>query len=155
MKLLFLITKPAGLTIQKLRHFGIYLEKNQLFLKLFCNLLDKSDIFLKRYHFLLQFPSVVWRSLSGFSGIDLNKIAELTATAEYVEDNKRKAKVDEIAACIDRWLESTRQYHWNFLVRLRQKASRLCFLLNRREGTFLVGKRTISSCTFFFFFFSE
>lgn len=64
---------------------------------------------------------------------------ELTAAAHYNEDAKRMDKINEISMVIDRWLETNRQYHWNFLVRLRQRAARLCFCMNRREGTYLTG----------------
>ncbi|XP_052760481.1 innexin unc-9-like [Mya arenaria] len=95
-----------------------------------------------------QLPSVVWRAFSGFSGVDIRKLVEMTAKAHYVDDAKRDAKIEEIVCTIDRWLEGNRQYHWNCLVRMRQKLSRLCFCLNRREGTYLTGLYLISKLMF-------
>ncbi|KAL4239890.1 hypothetical protein ACF0H5_000690 [Mactra antiquata] len=89
--------------------------------------------------FLFKIPCLVWRCLSSHSGIDLHKVVELTVTAHYVDDSKRMEKINDIARTLDRWLEANRQYHWNFLVRFRQKLSRLCFCFNRREGTYLTG----------------
>ncbi|WAR14756.1 UNC9-like protein, partial [Mya arenaria] len=91
---------------------------------------------------------VVWRAFSGFSGVDIRKLVEMTAEAHYVDDAKRDAKIEEIVCTIDRWLEGNRQYHWNCLVRMRQKLSRLCFCLNRREGTYLTGLYLISKLMF-------
>ena len=76
---------------------------------------------------------------ASFSGLDLEMMVKLTLDAHYVEEKKREEKIRDIAANVDRWLDSNRQYHWNFLVRLRQKAARFCFFLNRREGTYLTG----------------
>ncbi|XP_052820124.1 innexin unc-9-like [Mya arenaria] len=97
---------------------------------------------------LFKLPSVVWRAFSGFSGVDIRKLVEMTAEAHYVDDAKRDAKIEEIVCTIDRWLEGNRQYHWNCLVRMRQKLSRLCFCLNRREGTYLTGLYLISKLMF-------
>lgn len=89
--------------------------------------------------FLFKLPCLIWRSFSSYSGIDLSKIVQLTASAHYIEDSKREEKINEISRVVDRWLEANRQYHWNILVRLRQKVSRICFFMNRREGTYLTG----------------
>ena len=89
--------------------------------------------------FLFKFPSFMWRVLNGYSGINLTKIVDLTATTQLGDPAKRDSTCKQIAGYLDRWLESNREYHWNFVVRMRQKASRFCFLCNRREGTFLTG----------------
>ncbi|KAL5006164.1 hypothetical protein ScPMuIL_017322 [Solemya velum] len=90
--------------------------------------------------FLFKMPSVVWRMLNTYSGLNLEKIVTLTAATQVGDPKKRDQTVKHIAAYIDRWLDTHRQYHWNFMVRMRQKMSRFCcFLCNRREGTFLTG----------------
>ncbi|XP_045161268.2 innexin unc-9-like [Mercenaria mercenaria] len=89
--------------------------------------------------FLFKLPCLIWRNFSGYSGIDLPKVVELTTNTHYIEDSKRLEKINEISMVVDRWLEANRQYHWNILVRLRQRLSRVCFCMNRREGTYLTG----------------
>lgn len=89
--------------------------------------------------FMFKIPYVIWRYFSGYSGIELQKTVELTMRAHYVEEGKRWDKINEIALDVDRWLESNRQYHWNCLVRLKQKVLLMCFCLNKREGTYLTG----------------
>ena len=89
--------------------------------------------------FLFKFPSFIWRMLAGFSGINLTKLVEMTASTQVGDHKKRDATVEQIAQYLDRWLESNRQYHWNVLVRMRHRASKYFFLCNKREGTFLTG----------------
>lgn len=89
--------------------------------------------------FLFKFPSFIWRMLAGFSGINLTKLVEMTASTQIGDHKKRDQTVEQIATYVDRWLESNRQYHWNVLVRMRHRASKYFFLCNKREGTFLTG----------------
>ena len=89
--------------------------------------------------FLFKFPSFIWRMLNGYSGINLNKIVDMTASTQMGDHKKRDATIDQIANYLDRWLEMNRQYHSNALVRMRQRASRAFMVCNRREGTFLTG----------------
>ncbi|KAL4217042.1 hypothetical protein ACF0H5_023498 [Mactra antiquata] len=89
--------------------------------------------------FLFKFPSFVWRMLAGNSGINLNKIVEMTASTQVGDHKKRDGIVESIATYLDRWLEANRQYHWNVMVRMRQRASKFCFMCNKREGTYLTG----------------
>ncbi|KAL3854766.1 hypothetical protein ACJMK2_014015 [Sinanodonta woodiana] len=89
--------------------------------------------------FLFKVPNMFWRMLSGYSGVNLNKIVDMTGTTQIGDPDKRDTTVKHIAMYLDRWLEHNREYHWNILVRMRQKASKFCFLCNKREGTFLTG----------------
>jgi len=89
--------------------------------------------------FMFKFPHFIWRMLAGFSGINLNKVVEMTATTQLVDRKKREQIIEQIAMYLDRWLESNRQYHWNVMVRMKQRASKFCFMCNKREGTFLTG----------------
>lgn len=110
---------------------------------------DRIDLEVKYYQYvplilifmalLFKTPNMLWRMFHSFCGLDLEMMVRLTMDAHYVEERKREEKIRDIAATVDRWLESNRQYRWNFLVRLRQKAARFCFFLNRREGTYLTG----------------
>lgn len=89
--------------------------------------------------FLFKFPSLIWRMLAGYSGININKIMEMTSATQLGDFKKRNEQITNIAVYLDRWLEANRQYHWNVFVRMRQRASKFCFLCNKREGTFLTG----------------
>ena len=90
--------------------------------------------------FLFKFPCLVWRMLNGYSGINMEKIVNLAAETQSQEPKKRDESVKHIAQYMDRWLETHRQYHFNFAVRMRQRVSKVCcFLCNKREGTYLTG----------------
>nr|QIC55125.1 innexin 1 [Lymnaea stagnalis] len=90
--------------------------------------------------FLFKFPALVWRMFNGASGINMDKIVTLTATTQIGAQDKRDETVSHIAIYMDRWLEAHRQYRFNIMVRMRQKASRFfCFFCAKRDGTFLTG----------------
>jgi len=88
---------------------------------------------------LFKFPSLFWRMLNGYSGINMNKLVELAGSTQVADQKKRNQTVEHLSLYMDRWLEANRQYHWNAFVRMRQRASKFCFLCNKREGTFLTG----------------
>lgn len=90
--------------------------------------------------FLFKVPCLVWRMLSGHSGLNLEKIVTMAAGTQTAEPKKRDETVKYIAVYIDRWLETHRQYNYNFMVRMKQKASKVCLIMcNKREGTYLTG----------------
>jgi len=90
--------------------------------------------------FLFKVPCLVWRMLNGYSGLNLEKIVNMAAGTQTAEPKKRDETVKHIAVYIDRWLETHRQYNYNFMVRMKQKASKVCLILcNKREGTYLTG----------------
>lgn len=89
--------------------------------------------------FMFKFPSFIWRMLNGLAGLNINKIVDMTASTQVGDPKKRDETVNYIAMYIDRWLESNRNYHYNVFVRIRQKASRVFFICNKREGTYLTG----------------
>jgi hypothetical protein len=89
---------------------------------------------------LFKMPCLMWRMLNGYSGINIDKVVNMTvASYTGLEPKKREGLVDQIAMHLDRWLETNRQYHTNFMVRVQQKLSKFLFLCNKREGTFLTG----------------
>lgn len=87
--------------------------------------------------FLFKFPALVWRMFNGGSGINMEKIVNLTTQTQIGSADKRKETVGHIANYLDRWLGAHRQYRFNALVRMRQKAFRM--LCSKREGTYLTG----------------
>lgn len=89
--------------------------------------------------FLFKFPSFLWRMLASYSGINMNKLVEMAGSTQVADQKKRDQTVEHLSLYMDRWFEANRQYHWNAFVRLRQRASKFCFLCNKREGTFLTG----------------
>lgn len=99
--------------------------------------------------FLFKFPALVWRMFNGGSGINMEKIVNLTSSTQIGSAEKRMETVSQIAAYMDRWLEAHRQYRYNALVRMRQKASRfVCFLCAKRDGTYLTGLYIFVKCLF-------
>ncbi|KAL8576636.1 hypothetical protein ACOMHN_025111 [Nucella lapillus] len=89
---------------------------------------------------LFKLPSICWRLLSGASGIDLDRIVCLTLQSQLGEEPKYTDTVNQIADYMDRWLDAHRQYHWNVMVRIRQKISKLCcFCFGKRHGSYLSG----------------
>ncbi|NP_001191578.1 pannexin 3 [Aplysia californica] len=90
--------------------------------------------------FMFKFPALLWRMFNGGSGINMDKIVTMTAGTQIGASEKREETVGHIAKYMDRWLEAHRQYRYNALVRMRQKASRvMCFLCSKRDGTYLTG----------------
>ncbi|XP_062574874.1 innexin unc-9-like [Saccostrea cucullata] len=90
--------------------------------------------------FMFKVPCLVWRMLNGYSGLNLEKIVNMAAGTQTAEPKKRDETVKHIALYMDRWLETHRQYNYNFMVRMKQKASKVCCILcNKREGTYLTG----------------
>ncbi|WAR11440.1 UNC9-like protein, partial [Mya arenaria] len=89
--------------------------------------------------FLFKFPSFIWRMLAGYSGINMGKLVEMAGSTQVADQKKRNQTVEHICLYLDRWLEANRQYHYNIIVRMRQRASKFLFLCNKREGTFLTG----------------
>jgi len=89
---------------------------------------------------LFKFPALTWRTFNGGSGINVEKIVNLTSGTQLGDRAKREETVGHIAKYMDRWLEAHRQYNLNALTRIRQKANKfVCFLCSKRDGTFLTG----------------
>lgn len=90
--------------------------------------------------FLFKFPCLVWRMFNGGSAINLDKIVTMTSATQIGAGEKRRETINHIAQYMDRWLEAHRQYHFNALIRFRQRFSRVfCFLCAKRDGTYLTG----------------
>ncbi|XP_041374430.1 innexin unc-9-like [Gigantopelta aegis] len=90
--------------------------------------------------FLFKAPSVLWKLFNGSSGINLDKIVNMTMETQLGSATKREETIKHIAAYIDRWLEAHRQYSFNILVRVRQRLSKVCcFMCAKRDGTYLTG----------------
>lgn len=90
--------------------------------------------------FLFKFPNVIWKLFNGGSGINLEKIVDLAEQTQLGSPENRITTIKHIAYYMDRWLETYREYKTNYLVRFRQKVTKMCFILcSKREGTFLTG----------------
>lgn len=87
---------------------------------------------------MFKFPNIIWRLFNGGSGINLDKVVEMAEKTQLGSPEDRDKTIDHIAKYLDRWLETHRQYHWNVLVRAKQKMARFCcFFCNERAGTYL------------------
>ncbi|KAK7490833.1 hypothetical protein BaRGS_00017889, partial [Batillaria attramentaria] len=87
-----------------------------------------------------KLPYIIWRLLSGASGVDLDRIVTLTLETQLGEPGRYPEAVRQIVEYMDRWLDAHRQYHWNVLVRIRSMLSKLCcFCWGKRHGSYLSG----------------
>ncbi|KAH9524006.1 Innexin unc-7 [Bulinus truncatus] len=90
--------------------------------------------------FLFKFPALLWRMFNGGSGINMDKIVNMTSETQIGAPEKREETINHIAMYMDRWLEAHRQYRFNIMVRLRQRFSKFfCFFCAKRDGTYLIG----------------
>ncbi|XP_050418687.1 innexin unc-9 [Patella vulgata] len=90
--------------------------------------------------FLFKAPSILWRIFNSGSGLNLEKIVNMTTDTQIGSPDKREETLRHISVYMDRWLETHRQYHWNALIRARERVSKLCcFLCSKRDGTYLTG----------------
>ncbi|KAK3761738.1 hypothetical protein RRG08_010355 [Elysia crispata] len=89
---------------------------------------------------LFKIPNVMWRMLNGTGGLNMDKLVQMSESTQLGKPEDRDRTVMHVAKYIDRWLLAHRQYHYNLLVRLRQRFSNIfCFWLAKREGRFLTG----------------
>ncbi|XP_029649740.1 innexin unc-9 isoform X3 [Octopus sinensis] len=89
---------------------------------------------------LFKAPNLLWRILHGTSGVNLDKLCELAEKTQYGSPDDRKKTIEHIAYFMDRWLDSNRIYHCNFVVKTRQKFAKICCCFcGKREGTYLSG----------------
>ncbi|GAB1602509.1 innexin unc-9 isoform X1 [Argonauta hians] len=90
--------------------------------------------------FMFKFPNILWTSTHELSGLNLDKIVSMAEDTQLGSPDDREETIKNIAHFLTRWLEAYREYKLNFLVKLRQRSSRMCcFLCSRRQGTFLTG----------------
>ncbi|KAL4217041.1 hypothetical protein ACF0H5_023497 [Mactra antiquata] len=90
--------------------------------------------------FLYKAPNIIWHLLNTKSGINLNKICDMTDNIHYGKPEEREATMVQIAKYVDRWLRENRNYHRNFVVKMRQKLSNVfIFCFAKRDGYFLTG----------------
>ena len=89
---------------------------------------------------LFKVPALFWRVTNGMSGINLDKIANMTVDSQIGAEEEREKTVTHIAAYMTRWLKSQKNYSNGRIVRMRQTAHKvMCFVCSKRDGTFLTG----------------
>ncbi|GFO07261.1 innexin [Plakobranchus ocellatus] len=90
--------------------------------------------------FLFKLPNMVWRMLNGTGGLNMDKLVQMSESTQMGKPEDRDRTIQHVARYLDRWLLAHRQYHFNILVRLRQRFSNIfCFWFAKREGRFLTG----------------
>ncbi|KAH9514826.1 Innexin unc-7 [Bulinus truncatus] len=88
----------------------------------------------------LQFPNMVWKMLNDAGGLNMDKLISLAESTQIGKQEDRERMTYQVAKYLDRWLKAHRQYHYNLLVRLRQRLSNVfCFWFAKRDGKFLTG----------------
>lgn len=89
---------------------------------------------------LFKFPNIMWRLIHSYSGINMDKICSLSTESQMTSPEDRAKKISHVTKYIHRWIDSQRDYHDNFLVKVRRKFSNIvCFCYGKRDGTFLTG----------------
>jgi hypothetical protein len=89
---------------------------------------------------LFYMPIMVWRTLNGRSGIDVNNIVEAGETFQKTEmAESREKTLKYMTKQMDRYLTSQREYRTGCTVSLKHFISRTCCLIcGRRYGNYLV-----------------
>ncbi|XP_059174230.1 innexin unc-9-like [Physella acuta] len=89
---------------------------------------------------LFKFPNMLWKELKGYSGINVQKIVNMSDEVVMTPPENREKKISDISMFIHKWLNSYRVYKYNVVVRVKEKMSGiLCFALGKRHGTYLTG----------------
>lgn len=90
--------------------------------------------------FLFKFPNVIWKLLHPNCGLNLNKIVNMADKTQLAPPTGRQEIIENIAAHLDKWLDTERNYSWNRYTAAREKVSRVCCIIcSKRSGTFLSG----------------
>uniref|UniRef100_A0A0B7AXD1 Innexin n=1 Tax=Arion vulgaris TaxID=1028688 RepID=A0A0B7AXD1_9EUPU len=89
---------------------------------------------------MFKIPNLIWRMLNNTGGLNMDKLVQLVEGTQIGKPEDREKITYQIAKYLDRWLKARRQYHYNLLVRMRQKfANIFCFWFAKREGKYFVG----------------
>ncbi|CAL1543617.1 unnamed protein product [Lymnaea stagnalis] len=89
---------------------------------------------------MFKLPNLIWKMLNDSGGLNIDKIISLAESTQLGKPEDREKFIYQVAKYIDRWLKAHRQYHYNLLVRLRQRfANVFCFWFAKRDGKYLTG----------------
>ncbi|XP_050418116.1 innexin unc-9 [Patella vulgata] len=89
---------------------------------------------------MFKIPNILWRMLNNGGGLNMDRMVTLTGSTQLCSPKERDETIKHIAKYMDRWLKTNRQYHFNVLVRIRQKLSGMCcFWFGKRDGTYITG----------------
>ncbi|XP_055870589.1 innexin unc-9-like [Biomphalaria glabrata] len=89
---------------------------------------------------MFKFPNMVWKMLNSTGGLNVDRLVSLSESTQIGKQEDREKMTYQVAKYLDRWLKAHRQYHYNLLVRLRQRFSNVfCFWFAKRDGKYLTG----------------
>lgn len=89
---------------------------------------------------MFKVPNIVWRMMNGQSGVNMERIIALSENGMMGDPDDRMKNISHLAKYLNRWIETHREYRYNFIVKMREKYSNvLCFCCGKRDGTFLTG----------------
>ncbi|BFZ21820.1 hypothetical protein BsWGS_24859 [Bradybaena similaris] len=89
---------------------------------------------------MFKIPNLIWRMLNSTGGLNMDRLVQLAESTQLGKPDDREKITYQVAKYLDRWLKAHRQYHYNLMVRLRQRfANVFCFWFAKREGKFLTG----------------
>ncbi|GFO20843.1 innexin [Plakobranchus ocellatus] len=89
---------------------------------------------------MFKFPNMLWKELRGYSGINVQKIVNMAEEVSTATPEDKDKQLEDVALFVHRWLQTYRVYKYNVVVRFKEKMSSvLCFVLGKRQGTYLTG----------------
>ena len=89
---------------------------------------------------LFKLPNIFWKLLHPSSGINLKKVVDMSEKTQLASPKSRTEIIEHLAAHIDKWLDTERNYQWNKYTAAREKVSKFCCIIcSKRSGTFLSG----------------
>lgn len=87
---------------------------------------------------LFKIPRMIWKMLSGSSGICIDKLVYIARETMTAAPEEREKKLRHIVKYMDQWLDNVREDRAGLCVRLRRKIGRVCALCGRHYGNYLV-----------------
>jgi len=90
--------------------------------------------------FMFKFPNLIWKLLHPYSGINLDKVVNMAEKTQLASPSARSEIIESLAAHVDKWLDTERNYKWNRYTAARERVSKICCIIcSKRSGTFLSG----------------
>ncbi|KAK3083312.1 hypothetical protein FSP39_019235 [Pinctada imbricata] len=90
--------------------------------------------------FLFKFPNLVWKMCNGYSGLNMDKICRMADSTMLNSPEDRTKEITNLARYLNKWLITQRNYHYNALIRVRERVSNIfCFCIGKKDGKFLTG----------------
>ncbi|XP_071102994.1 innexin unc-9-like [Haliotis cracherodii] len=87
--------------------------------------------------FMFEIPHLIWKTMKGFSGINMEKIVGMTLDSQMQPEDDRDTKMRHISIFIDRWLKTYRRFEQNPFGNLKNSLANVFFCFGKRSGCYL------------------